>query len=33
MMLGIYYEHMLAAARQRGAGLPALCAQVRALGY
>ena len=33
MMLGIYYEHMLAAARQREATLPALCAQVRALGY
>ena len=33
MTLGIYYEHMLAAARQRGTTLPALCAQVRALGY
>ena len=33
MMLGIYYEHMLAAARQREATLPALCAKVRALGY
>lgn len=30
MMLGIYYEHMLAAARQREATLPALCAKVRA---
>ena len=33
MTLGIYYEHMLAAARQRGMTLPALCAKVRALGY
>ena len=33
MTLGIYYEHMLAAARQREATLPALCAKVRALGY
>ena len=33
MTLGIYYEHMLAAARQREATLHALCAKVRALGY
>ena len=33
MTIGVYYEHILAAARQRGEALPKLCAAVRAFGY